>query len=280
MVMYQKMMEMQKQTMEMLESHQQTMIAQAAVQAAQETQSAADQEAGDDEDEAADGEAVAPGFEQNEAVFAAAFQAQQQQYMQQMEFAQQVHRQGVQQLAKMPMRQCRFSDDFRPFSFCKNFYSAEGCRRADRCTYAHCFEELHPASPEFRKGTEEAETTTLSEMAPVDKADTVPDMKLKRKRDICHKWDRDRSCVLGKQCPFAHGESEIGTVDFVVCEKVKTKICKFWKSGKCIYQSACINAHGEHEIGTKRPQFQDNHPTKRRKEGESIEQWRSSVLRG
>jgi len=177
------------------------------------------------------------------------------------------------------MRACRFSEDFRPFSFCKNFYSAEGCRRADRCTYAHCFEELHPASPEFRKGAEESETTTLSEMAPVDKADTVPDMKLKRKRDICHKWDRDKSCVLGKQCPFAHGESEIGTVDFVVCEKVKTKICKFWRSGKCIYQSACINAHGEHEIGTKRPQFQDNHPTKRRREGESIEDWRNSVLR-
>ena len=38
-------------------------------------------------------------------------------------------------------------------------------------------------------------------------------------------------CMLGKQCPFAHKEEDLGTVELVLCGKVKTRICKMWKQG-------------------------------------------------
>jgi len=219
------------------------------------------------------------------AVFDGVFAAQQAQHMQQMQFVHSVRNQttGLNTLIGSPtgpLLECRFTDDFRPLQFCKRFFSAEGCRRAEKCTYAHCYEELHPNAPEFAKNKTEIAGGFKEEEKEDDPAKMMPDMRMKKKREICNKWKKDGGCVLGKACPFAHGEKEIGTVALVVCEKVKMKICAFYERGKCVYGKSCINAHGKEEIGLKRPDFMHNAPSgKRRKDGESIDEWRNTVFK-
>lgn len=224
---------------------------------------------------------VAQDAEQQAAMFQAAYVAQHAQYMQQVQFLQQVKAQ-----ASGPAMQkgdtVRFTDNFRPFRICKHFMTND-CWRGDKCTYAHCYEELHPASPDLPKDQQlgaPAGTAALAEMPsqPRDE-EKMPDMRLKRKRDLCHKFQENGTCQLGKACPFAHGEHEIGTVEFVVCEKVKLKICKFWENGTCMYgDKNCINAHGKEEIGTRRPNFMMP-PMKKKREGETVQDWRKSVLK-
>ena len=52
-------------------------------------------------------------------------------------------------------------------------------------------------------------------------------------KELCNKWKNGQDCVLGRACPYAHGEKELGTVELVVCGRVKTRICKFWTTGNC-----------------------------------------------
>ena len=52
-------------------------------------------------------------------------------------------------------------------------------------------------------------------------------------QELCNKWKNGQDCVLGRACPYAHGEKELGTVELVVCGRVKTRICKFWTTGNC-----------------------------------------------
>mmetsp|Transcript_131229 Transcript_131229/g.245568 ORF Transcript_131229/g.245568 Transcript_131229/m.245568 type:complete len:680 (+) Transcript_131229:156-2195(+) len=209
------------------------------------------------------------------ALYSAAMEAQQAQYMQQMQFFQQMRNQPSN--APMKRRGGRFTEDFQPFRLCKRFMNGD-CWQGQACTYAHDFEELHPASPDLPQ-QEEACTSALAEQTPSKpEEDTTPDMRLRKKLDLCMKFKNNGSCERGKRCPYAHGEEELGTVAFVVCEKVKLRICKHWSQGACMYGKTCIYAHGAEEIGTKQPPFMGP-PIKKRKEGESLDDWRKSVLR-
>jgi len=220
--------------------------------------------------------------EQETAVFDAVFAAQQAQYIRQLEFMNSMRAQNVSNNLighpTGPLYECRFADDFRPLQYCKKFYSAEGCYRGTQCTYAHCFEELHPNVQELQKNGAGDAMGAEQDMDEASKS--VPDMKMKRKKEICKKWKRDGECLVGKHCPFAHGEHEIGTVELVVMEQVKIKICKFWKEDKCIYGKRCINAHGPEELGMKKPAFRmPMQSNKKRREGESVEEWRQSIFK-
>jgi len=217
---------------------------------------------------------------QGDAVFDAVFEAQQAQYMRQLEFMNQVKTQDAPStLIGHPtgkIYECRFADDFRPLKYCKNFFSPQGCLRSAMCTYAHCFEELHPNVQEMEKGTAGRQD---EEMDPDECSKSVPDMKMKRKKELCNKFKRDGECLLGKHCPFAHGEHEIGTVELCVMEQVKVKLCVHWKENKCYYGKRCVNAHGEAEIGTKKPAFRPAmQSTKKRQDGQSIEEWRRTLF--
>lgn len=208
-------------------------------------------------------------------LYNAAMEAQQAQYLQQMQFFQQLRNQP----SSAPQKRSggRFTDDFQPFRLCKRFMNGD-CWQGSACTYAHDFEELHPASPDLPK-EEETSTFALAEQTPSKpEEDTMPDMRLRKKLDICLKYKNSGTCERGKRCPYAHGEDELGTVAFVVCEKVKLRICKHWSQGACMYGKTCIYAHGAEEIGTKQPPFMGP-PIKKRKEGESLDDWRKSVLR-
>jgi hypothetical protein len=216
---------------------------------------------------------------QGDAVFDAVFEAQQAQYMRQLEFMNQVKTQDAPStLIGHPtgkIYECRFADDFRPLKYCKNFFSPQGCLRSAMCTYAHCFEELHPNVQEMEKGAAGQE----EDLDPDEASKSVPDMKMKRKKELCNKFKRDGECLLGKHCPFAHGEHEIGTVELCVMEQVKVKLCVHWKENKCYYGKRCVNAHGEAEIGTKKPAFRPAmQSTKKRQDGQSIEEWRRTLF--
>ena len=52
--------------------------------------------------------------------------------------------------------------------------------------------------------------------------------------------------MLGRACPYAHGEKELGTVELVVCGRVKTRICKFWTTGNCAWDDGDVEG-GEDE---------------------------------
>jgi len=119
------------------------------------------------------------------------------------------------------------------------------------------------------------ETNALAEQQKVE--DSAPDVRLKKKKELCNKWKNGQDCVLGRACPYAHGEKELGTVELVVCGRVKTRICKFWTTGSCMFLGNCVNAHGEKELGTKRPDFVTP-PMKKRREGESMDEFRGQVI--
>jgi len=213
----------------------------------------------------------AEGNNQQFAVYAAAAAAQQAQYLQQYQFWQQLRVHEAQRLAKghVAIQQpSRFKDNFRPMRLCKHLITLGMCRQGGECTFAHSYDELHPASPDLPKVEGTGGTSALAEQGEVPE-NNVPDVRLKKKREMCGRFSRGE-CSLGKVCPFAHSEEELGTVGLVVCGKVKTRLCLFWDSGKCIYGSNCNNAHGEREIGTKRPPPELAPPMKKRREGESV----------
>lgn len=276
---------MQEQMMQQMQMMQQYMLMQQQFAQARASADSAVAAGSEGQTVSKEGEQGAETSEQDTAVFDAIFAAQQAQHMQQMQFVHSMRNQASAPGNLIgsptgPLVECRFTDDFRPLQYCKRFFSAEGCRRGDKCTYAHCAEELHPNSPEFPK-QEMAPGGAVVEPEEIDAVKAMPDMRMKKKREICNKWKKDGGCVLGQSCPFAHGEQEIGTVALVVCEKVKMKVCVFWERGKCVYGKSCINAHGKEEIGLKRPDFMHNAPQgKRRRDGESIEEWRNTVIKG
>ena len=63
--------------------------------------------------------------------------------------------------------------------------------------------------------------------------------------ELCNKWKNGQDCVLGRACPYAHGEKELGTVELVVCGRVKTRICKFWTTGNCRWAQFTGESAGE-----------------------------------
>merc|ERR1712232_1537889 len=151
----------------------------------------------------------------------------------------------------------RFVDDYRAFRLCKHFQLGE-CWQGARCVYAHCFEELHPASPYMPKDENADNSAALAEMKPPEQErESAPNMRLRKKRDLCKRFTDTGNCVRGKACPNAHGEQEIGQMAFVLYDKVKLTICNHWERGKCSYGDNCIHAHGDHEIGQKRREFYD-----------------------
>mmetsp|Transcript_52069 Transcript_52069/g.123976 ORF Transcript_52069/g.123976 Transcript_52069/m.123976 type:complete len:410 (+) Transcript_52069:27-1256(+) len=217
-----------------------------------------------------------PGQQQDQQsqIFAAAVQAQQAQYLQQYQFLEQMQAQESKNSSSSSSfdKPSRFKDNYRPMRLCKHLLTLGSCRQAGECTFAHSFDELHPASPDLPK----VDSSATSNPAPAEPEDipesSIPDVRLKKKREMCGRFSRGE-CSLGKVCPFAHSEEELGKVGLVVCGKVKTRLCTFWAAGhpeKCIYGSRCNNAHGEREIGTKRPPPEVGPPMKRRREGESV----------
>merc|ERR1719401_1708769 len=211
------------------------------------------------------------------SLLAATASAQEMQYMQQFQFYQQLQVQEAQRRQKnqgqMPSR---FKENFRPMRLCKHLLTMGFCRQGHECTFGHVYEELHPASPDLPRdfanpgaGT----TNMLAEQGEIPDSQ-VPDMRLKKKKEMCGRFSRGE-CSLGKICPFAHTEAELGTIGLSVCGKVKTRLCVFWDPATqtakgCIYGHNCNNAHGEREIGTKRPPPELAPPVKRRREGESV----------
>jgi len=157
---------------------------------------------------------------------------------------------------------------------CKHLFTFGICRQGAECTFGHTYDELHPASPDLPDvPKDEVQTTALAEQTEVPES-AVPDMRLKKKKEMCGRYSRGE-CFLGKICPFAHSEDQLGTVGLAVCGKVKTRLCVFWDAKTqtakgCIYGSNCNNAHGDHEIGMKRPPPELAPPMKRRKDGQSV----------
>mmetsp|Transcript_61999 Transcript_61999/g.134402 ORF Transcript_61999/g.134402 Transcript_61999/m.134402 type:complete len:395 (+) Transcript_61999:228-1412(+) len=211
-------------------------------------------------------------LEQQLAVHQEVTVAQQTQYLQQCQFYSQLRQYESQRNSKgstVGEVQTRFKDGFRPMQTCRKLFRLGSCPRGDDCTFAHSYEELHPASPDF-PGAEE--TGTGTEALAVQTTETPfnaaaePAMRMKKKREMCHRLARG-GCLLGKKCMFAHEESELGTVALVITDRVKTQICRFWESGKCIYGKYCVNAHGMEEIGTLKPPEELCPPSKIYKQG-------------
>jgi hypothetical protein len=192
------------------------------------------------------------GSDQAAAVQTAAVAAHQAQFMQQWEFQQQYrqHEQKNSQPGNVSGVPSRFQDGYMPLFLCKKLMTFGQCPRGDSCTFAHNIEELHPASPDLPKLEVMSVPGVLSEQA--QEIDQMPDVKMKRKRSMCQRYAKGE-CLLGKQCPFAHKEEDLGTIELVLCGNVKTRICKMWTIGKCIYAVNCWDAHGQKDIGLKRP---------------------------
>eukprot|EP00747_Dinoflagellata_sp_TGD_P032170 gnl/TRDRNA2_/TRDRNA2_135795_c0_seq1.p1 gnl/TRDRNA2_/TRDRNA2_135795_c0~~gnl/TRDRNA2_/TRDRNA2_135795_c0_seq1.p1 ORF type:complete len:696 (+),score=159.06 gnl/TRDRNA2_/TRDRNA2_135795_c0_seq1:110-2197(+) len=208
-------------------------------------------------------------------VFAAAAAAQQAQYLQQYQFWQQMRVHEAEKTTNrtgLPFQKdSRFKDDFRPMRLCKHLVTVGMCRQGQECTYAHIYEELHPSSPDLPKiaGVNDREREpVMAKDAPLPES-VIPDVRLKKKKEMCGRLARGE-CSLGKVCPFAHSEEELGTVGLAVCGKVKTRLCLYWDSGKCLAGANCNHAHGEKEIGTKRPPPELAPPMKKRRDGGSV----------
>lgn len=226
---------------------------------------------------AAAGQPVADVDEGRMALMRANASAQEMQYMQQFQFYQQLQVQEAQRRKKedksMPSR---FKEGFRPMRLCKHLLTMGFCKQSHECTFGHVYEELHPASPDLPRDyvNPSSSTNSLCEQGEIPESQ-VPDMRLKKKKEMCGRHSRGE-CSLGKICPFAHSEAELGTIGLSVCGKVKTRLCVFWdpktqNAKGCIYGRSCNNAHGEREIGTKRPPPELAPPTKRpRRDGESV----------
>jgi len=238
-------------------------------------------------DPAAEGSSLQEGSsEQAQAIQDAVAATQHAQYMQQVQFLQQVNAHAMKEHQKLDgaglvQPKTRFVDDYRAFKLCR-FFSRGECMQGRRCIYAHCFEELHPASPDMpeQQETDSSNSFALAETTQTAKEqDSAPNMRLSKKRDLCRKFQDTGSCSRGSVCPNAHGEAELGKLGFVIYDKVKLKICMAWEKGKCSYGDKCFNAHGDHEIGQKRREFIEGPPMKKRAEGQSLEDYRREILR-
>jgi len=156
----------------------------------------------------------------------------------------------------------RFPGGFRPMQMCRQRLRTGTCKGGNECRNAHSIEELHPLSPELpgNEGRKQAE-----EAAAPDTEAQKPIMRMQRKRAMCRNL-QEGQCLLEDKCPFAHKESELGTVSLVIVDRVKTRLCRHWEVGKCIYGKHCVNAHGMEQIGLLRPEYVIP-PSKRQKDG-------------
>jgi len=194
--------------------------------------------------------------------------AHQTQYLQQYQFFSQWRRYELERLAKGQATgdiPSRFKDGFRPLQLCKKLFRYGMCPRGDECTFAHAMDELHPASTALPQEGEEGADAAASVLAQGKEAtfdQEAPDMRMKKKREMCQRMNTKGGCLLGKKCMFAHSEDELGTVALVITDRVKSSICRFWESGHCIYGKYCVNAHGMQEIGMKKPPEELCPPTK------------------
>lgn len=182
----------------------------------------------------------------------AAMAAQQAQLLQQIQFQTQNHQFETQQMAVAGELPMRFKEGFRPLQLCKRNLRGT-CRDGENCRFAHALEELHPLSPELPQLELPTGTSALAEQS-VDAKKDEPQYRLQKKRAMCNRLGRG-GCLLGKSCPFAHSEDELGTTCRVLTGRVKAKLCKYWESSKCIYGKHCVNAHGMDEIGTTMPEY-------------------------
>jgi len=163
----------------------------------------------------------------------------------------------------------RFPGGFRPMQMCRQRMKTGTCKGEQLCRNAHSIEELHPLSPELPGN----EARALMEQQPQAEEPEAqkPIMRMQRKRAMCKNL-QEGACLLSDKCPFAHLESELGTVSLVIVDRVKTRLCKHWEVGKCIYGKHCVNAHGMEQIGLLRPEYVIP-PSKRQKteDGEDID---------
>lgn len=135
----------------------------------------------------------------------------------------------------------RFENGYRPTQLCKKFFLYEGCGHGAQCTFAHAYEELHPASAEL---IDLPSSDLLSEQKVEDFESTEPHMRMKKKREMCQRFKNKGECLLGKRCMFAHTETDLGKVELVYDDRVKTEICRKWETGKCVFGRYCPHAHG------------------------------------
>lgn len=200
-------------------------------------------------------------------------------YDQQMIFHEQARKHRSDRESEKRGGESRFKDDYRAYEMCRSIKNMGYCQKGARCEYGHCFEELHPASPDMPQD-EETISRALSTLKqpPKEEFPSGPKIQLRKKRDLCRKFKESGHCSRGAGCPNAHSEAEIGKTAFVLYDKVKMEICKSHMAGRCSYGASCIYAHGEHEIGEKRREW-DAPPIKKKKLTQTIEDWRYEILR-
>lgn len=185
---------------------------------------------------------------EQQAVQNAIFQAQYAQCLQQLQFSEQNRSLGL--LAVTPPR---FTGDCRPVKPCIQIMSNGFCKRGEACTFAHTFEELHPAVAEdLSKRAGLGSTNALAEMSASAAPPAKAAMRMREKREMCRAWHR-QECLLGSLCPDAHTKEELYTTARVYDVSVRRGLCKHWLKGECIFGQGCMNAHGEDQIGTPKP---------------------------
>eukprot|EP00929_Paragymnodinium_shiwhaense_P035897 TRINITY_DN19315_c0_g2_i1.p1 TRINITY_DN19315_c0_g2~~TRINITY_DN19315_c0_g2_i1.p1 ORF type:complete len:483 (+),score=109.66 TRINITY_DN19315_c0_g2_i1:72-1520(+) len=184
-------------------------------------------------------------LEEGTAMAQQAMLAQQQQFQMQMRLYQSEIN------AKSGSTLARFKEGYRPMKLCRLLQESGGCYRGDNCTFAHAWDELHPASKEF---TEARKSAALAQQELPSCLNADPPLKMRTKRDMCMRY-KSGQCLLEKICPYAHHENELNMVSMVTTEdRVKRIFCKHWENtGRCNFGDWCVNAHGKDQIGKMKP---------------------------
>lgn len=177
--------------------------------------------------------------------------AQQAQVAQQSEFQTQMRSWESRQAGKVP--KSRFEGGYRPTQLCKKYFLHNACTHGDACTFAHNYEELHPASAELLDA--QSSGASLADQKAEDWETKMPEMRMKKKREMCQKLANKGKCLLGQNCMFAHTESDLGQVMLVYVDPshLKTDICWRWEKGNCAFGRYCAHAHGMEQIGKPKP---------------------------
>merc|ERR1712039_626059 len=184
---------------------------------------------------------------EQQAVQNAIFQAQYAQCLQQLQFAETNRSLGNDEQPP------RFQGDCRPVKPCIQIMSYGFCKRGEECTFAHTFEELHPAVAEdLGKRAGLGSTNALAEQSTASAPPAKAATRMREKREMCRAYARNE-CLLGPLCPDAHHKEELYTTCRVYDVGVRRGLCKHWLKGECIFGSGCMNAHGEEQIGTPKP---------------------------
>jgi len=177
--------------------------------------------------------------------------AQQMQLAQQEKFQAQMRSWETKQ-ADPSAKHTRFGNGYRPTQLCKELFLYNGCEHGSKCTFAHSYDELHPASAELidqQNGTGNVEHK-------LEEWETkIPEMRMKKKREMCQKLKNKGKCLLAEKCMFAHTEADLGKVMLVYTDPthIKTDICWKWETGKCPFGRYCSHAHGMDQIATPKP---------------------------